>query len=165
MGLDLSLTRTGVAFEPVGEEVRSELIPTTGRIGVRLKLIRDAVKAYLYKARLVELVLIEGHLNHSYSAGTVGMVHGAVRVLLQDEGIPYATIPPTSLKRYATGRGNADKAAMILAAYKRSGREFIDDNQCDAWWLFAAAKDHLGCPVVSLPQTQRDALRAITMEE
>ena len=42
------------------------------------------------------------------------------------EGVPVGTI-----KRFATGRGNADKAAMV-AAMKARGFNPADDNEADA---------------------------------
>jgi hypothetical protein len=50
---------------------------------------------------------------------------------------------------------------MAMAAYKRAGREFADDNQCDAWWLRAAALDHYGQPEFDLPKVQRERLAKV----
>jgi len=54
---------------------------------------------------------------------------------------PYQCIEPVDLKQYATGRGNADKTAMILAA-RRYGYEGNNDNLADAYHLFAWAMDY-----------------------
>lgn len=45
--------------------------------------------------------------------------------------IPYAGIPVGTIKRAATGKGNADKPAMIAAAVRR-GYQPEDDNEADA---------------------------------
>lgn len=45
--------------------------------------------------------------------------------------IPYQGVPVGSIKRHATGKGNADKAAMIAAAVAR-GYAPKDDNEADA---------------------------------
>ena len=90
------------------------------------------------------------------SAGhALGLTHGAVRALQTDFGIPYVVISPNTLKAFATDNGACDKAAMILAAYKRGEIEFRDDNQCDAWWLAVAGRDRTGDPLFPLPQSQR----------
>jgi Holliday junction resolvasome RuvABC endonuclease subunit len=158
-GLDLSMTATGLAY---GEgPVYTHTVKTTGTKDGRLAVIKNQVVS---RAEGSALVLIEGFLNKSFSAGITGMVHGAVRTGLIEAGIPYATFPPTSLKKYATGSGTADKTAMALAAFKRGGVEFKDDNQCDAWWLWVACMDFLESPVFSLPATQRDQLTKIKME-
>ena len=46
-------------------------------------------------------------------------------------GIPYEGVPVTTIKRHATGKGNADKGAMISAA-KARGFTPADDNEADA---------------------------------
>lgn len=46
-------------------------------------------------------------------------------------GIPYAGVPVGTVKRHATGRGNAPKEAMIAAARAR-GYSPADDNEADA---------------------------------
>lgn len=46
-------------------------------------------------------------------------------------GVPYAGVPVGSIKRHATGKGNAPKQAMIAAAHAR-GYSPADDNEADA---------------------------------
>ncbi|WP_323042900.1 hypothetical protein [Gemmobacter sp.] len=46
-------------------------------------------------------------------------------------GIPYQGVPVGTIKRHATGKGNADKDAMVAAARAR-GFSPVDDNQADA---------------------------------
>jgi hypothetical protein len=49
----------------------------------------------------------------------------------EERSIPYEGIPVGTIKRFATGRGNADKAAMI-AAMRARGFTPADDNEADA---------------------------------
>jgi len=46
-------------------------------------------------------------------------------------GVPYEGVPVGIIKRHATGKGNANKAAMIAAA-KTRGFSPADDNEADA---------------------------------
>ncbi|PQO23104.1 hypothetical protein C2I36_09550 [Rhodobacteraceae bacterium WD3A24] len=46
-------------------------------------------------------------------------------------GVPYEGVPVGTIKRHATGKGNAPKAAMIEAARSR-GFDPADDNEADA---------------------------------
>ena len=46
-------------------------------------------------------------------------------------GVPYAGVPVGTIKRHATGKGNAPKEAMIAAARAR-GFSPADDNEADA---------------------------------
>ena len=49
----------------------------------------------------------------------------------EEHEIPYEGVPVGTIKRFATGRGNADKAAMIAAIQAR-GFAPADDNEADA---------------------------------
>ncbi|MEU8362354.1 hypothetical protein AB0C27_40680 [Nonomuraea sp. NPDC048882] len=173
IGLDLSITSTGVAFS----DGSTCCIKTKTADGdYRLTVIRRTVALAVGGPELMgnptapppTLVVIEDLPAHAKSAGITGMVHGVVRQLLDEAGVPYARVVPSTLKKYATGSGGADKTAMALAAFKRVGREFVDDkggDQCDAWWLRAMGLDMLGRPVVELPKAQRESLAKVTWPE
>lgn len=160
-GLDLSMTATGLTHTVEGARCVHTL--KTKRAGdLRLVELKDQVVDLVKDC---ELVLIEGYLNRSMSAGITGMVHGAVRLGLQEAGVKYGTLPPASLKKFATGKGNATKTEMAVAAFRRGdGIEFKDDNACDSWWLWVALNEHLGTPVVALPKVQREALDKLKIE-
>jgi Holliday junction resolvasome RuvABC endonuclease subunit len=160
LGLDLSITGTGLAHTAEGDAC-THLIKTRAKGDARLLEIRKVIQELAPGA---ELALIEAPTARSASSVITGMVHGIVRAELISLGIPYGTLMPGSLKKYATGRGTGDKVPMAIAALKRAGREFADDNQCDAWWLWVAANDHLGQPPFALPAVNRESLTKIRME-
>lgn len=154
VGLDLSLTATGVA------EQRGEVTTIRSRRpgDLRLQELRDRVGIIAAGA---QLAVIEDLPTHAHAAGITGMVHGAIRVRLMDLRVPYVTVPPATLKKYATGRGNADKTAMAIALLRRFDLEFRDDNQVDAFWLRAMGLDALGAPLVDLPALHRESLAKV----
>ena len=59
--------------------------------------------------------------------------------------IPYSGVPVATIKKHATGKGNADKAAMV-AAIEALGFQPADDNEADALALLCWA---LTSPAVS----------------
>jgi crossover junction endodeoxyribonuclease RuvC len=76
-------------------------------------------------------------------------VYGGVVAVIQEESearrLPYAAIHYAHAKRAATGKGNADKAAMVAAASRRWPRpEPFDENEADARWIAEAAALELG---------------------
>ena len=155
LGLDLSITATGVADHDGGT---STIKPATAG-DRRLVTIRDAVGLVVGGCDLVaieELPPIRAH-----ALGILGMVHGVVRSALIMWRIPYVLIPPGNLKKYATGKGSATKPDMRMALFQRAGLDLRDDNQVDAWWLRAMALDHYGQPTVALPKIHRDALNKV----
>ena len=52
--------------------------------------------------------------------------------------IPYSGVPVGTIKKHATGKGNADKQAMV-AAMRALGHDPLDDNQADALALLQLA--------------------------
>ncbi|MER7126674.1 hypothetical protein [Micrococcus luteus] len=161
VGLDLSISATGIAYW----DGYTETIGAAKWGGDwRLVNIRKKVLHHVTTPRAA-LVVIEDLPTHAHGSGITGMVHGIVRELLLDHGIPYALVPPATLKKYATGRGNATKADMRMALYQRAGIDLRDDNQVDAWWLRAAGMDALGHPIVEVPKTHREALERVAWPE
>lgn len=85
----------------------------------------------------------------SHKGAAASHVYGGFLATLtawcEERGIPYQGIPVGTIKRHATGKGNANKAAMIEAAQKRwplCGIE--DDNQADALWVLDCGLAQLG---------------------
>ncbi|MEV4437514.1 crossover junction endodeoxyribonuclease RuvC [Streptomyces sp. NPDC049577] len=157
IGLDLSLTSTGVAL-PDGTTYRIKTQPRDG--DRRLLHIRSDIRDDLAEHR-PHLAVVEDLPMHAMSAGITGMVHGIVRAELAEAGVPYALVAPATLKAYACDNGKAEKAELAAAAYLAAGATFVDDgggDQADAWWLRAAGHDWCGMPLFALPQAQRDRL-------
>lgn len=157
LGLDLAIGATGVCL-PNGH---AATIKPTLKGDDRLTEIRNRIAILITDDdQPADVVILEDvPATMKGAAGKViPMLHGAVRARLLDLGLPYIVVPPSTLKAFATGKGNADKTAMAMAAYKRAGREFADDNQVDAFWLRAAGLDWYGQPEFPLPAAQRDRL-------
>ena len=164
VGLDLSLTATGIAVEDGTCTVK---VRTTGM--QRLADVRDIVLD-AYQPRFERppdfghLFVIEGYSmgtarqsSHAHGLGELG---GVIRLALWEAGVPYVDVPPACLKKYATGKGNANKEAVLIAAVKR-GAEVKDNNEADAWWLRAMGMDALGSPIVTVPALNRTALATV----
>jgi hypothetical protein len=56
---------------------------------------------------------------------------GALTSWCEEHEIPYQGVPVGTIKRHVTGKGNADKAA-VLAAVRARGFAPADDNEADA---------------------------------
>jgi len=65
------------------------------------------------------------------AAHVYGGLLGTLTAWCEERSIPYSGVPVGSIKKAATGKGNADKAAMIAAANAR-GYPVTDDNEADA---------------------------------
>ena len=65
------------------------------------------------------------------AAHTYGGFLATLGAWCERAGVPYGGVPVGTIKKFATGRGNADKAAMIAAMQAR-GFAPADDNEADA---------------------------------
>lgn len=158
-GLDLSLTATGIATADGVDTIK------TNERGVRrlFWLRRQILKAITESTTPVDAVALEGYSyasqhSHAHSTGELG---GVIRLGLWEAGIRYIVVPPKSMKKFATGKGNASKDQVLVSAVLRFGREFADNNQADALWLRAMAHQRYGEPIVDVPQSHLVALDGV----
>ena len=56
---------------------------------------------------------------------------GVLSAWCEEHGVAYQGVPVGTIKAFATGKGNADKAAVIAAVQAR-GFSPLDDNEADA---------------------------------
>ena len=151
LALDLSLTSTGWCVDGVTGVIKPKV-----RGWERINQITSAV---LDLRQDCDLVVLEGYSYGSQGRAIV-QIHGLgeiVRYKLWKAEVPYADVPPSTLKKYATGKGNAPKDAMIAAAIRRFGFEGCDNNEADAYLLWCLAREASGGPVAPVPALQREA--------
>lgn len=161
VGLDLSLTATGIAHDGGQRTIRSNKTGIDRCVHIAGQVMDD-ISAWL--SNLHDLIVIEGYSfgaprsSHSHALGELG---GIIRFELRRMGRSWVDVPPASLKKYATGKGNANKGEMLAAAIRRLDYEGASDNEADALWLRAMGLDHLGAPLVDLPAINRTALEKV----
>lgn len=157
LALDLSLTGTGWATSI--DDYGTETKPGKLRGVERLHAWQDWLIAKTTSTRF-DLAVIEGYAMGARGRAvfSIGEWGGISRLSLYQMGIPYVEIAPSTLKKYATGKGNAPKPDMRMALYKRTGLDVSDDNAVDAIWLLAAAYQQYGEPLFDVPKAQSDAL-------
>jgi Holliday junction resolvasome RuvABC endonuclease subunit len=80
---------------------------------------------------------------------------------IKKSGRALVIITPATLKKFATGSGNAKKSAMVGAAVHRFGLEKIGEDEADGLWAAAAGCQHYGWPLVKLPAAQVAALDVV----
>ncbi len=156
--LDLSLTRTGVADSAAPSRPYVLAPPSkVGRSWGRIHWFRQRVQKILIGA---DLLVCEGYAYHSATnAVAAGELGGVVKYLAYCMGVPVVDIAPATLKKVATGRGNAKKGAVLAEAIRRLGYTGHDDNEADALFLLQAAAQHYDLPCkIDLPKSHTSTL-------
>ncbi len=156
VGLDLSLTCTGVAGHGWTDHLR-----TKARGDARLDYLVTGIATFI---RSADLVVMEGpSYGHAQQAGHEDLA--GLRVLVRRycwrHRIPYAVIPPASLKMYATGRGNATKGEVRSAVADRYGihtEGAARYDEADAYIAMAAGMDWAGHQLAPVPDRNARAL-------
>jgi Holliday junction resolvasome RuvABC endonuclease subunit len=102
----------------------------------RLRDIQVHVMNWLYEFNKVEDVAMEGYAFGSQMANMLGELGGMVKLTLLEFNIYPLIVPPTSLKKYVTGKGQGvPKSQMLLHVYKKWNVDITDDNAADSYAL------------------------------
>lgn len=162
---DLSLTATGWATW-TGEEgfkpwvdfgtIAGGSLPKTATEAQSIQRIYSVASQVLSKAEGADMVLFEGlsYGSNDPSAQERAGLAMLIRVDLWRDGRGYILVPPTTLKKFATGKGNAPKEVVMREVFKRWGIEAADNNQADAVALL-----HVGMALAGVwqPTTKEQA--------
>jgi len=178
VAFDLSLTSTGVAdsngtrrITPKTKgperlaEIRDEVLEAThpDRPGEAVCSTCWQRRSLVHLGDHPDLVVIEGYSYGSPNqAHPVGEMGGVVRLALWEAGLPFEVVTPSTIKQYATGKGNASKDDVLLAAVRRLGYEGKSKDEADALWLYALTMHALGAPIATVPAAHLKALKALT---
>jgi Holliday junction resolvasome RuvABC endonuclease subunit len=136
LALDLG-THTGWALHPLDGTITSatEHFKPHRFEGGGMRFLR-------FRKWLTELKAVAGDIHAVYfeevrrhagvdAAHVYGGLMATLTAWCEHHHIPYEGVPVGTIKKHATGRGNAGKAEVI-AAMRAKGHPVIDDNEADA---------------------------------
>lgn len=147
IGIDPSLRSTGVCtMSEEGEVIHSIAIQPKSTGLERLAFLRQQIINIIAKYDIHDIrPFIEG-----YSHGSSGMREsiaewgGVLRLAFYENNIQIIDVPPKTLKKFATGNGNADKILMGTQLMKEFRMEYPTSDQTDAYWLAFFGRAYLG---------------------
>ncbi len=148
VAFDLSLTATGaIALDDAGLCLARETIKTDTSMQGRQRLTFIADKAVEFVQRYDPMVVMKEAPAYgaSWAVTAIGMVHGAVDYAMEKaaQPIPIA-VSPSTLKKFATGRGVGEKGDIKMWVLDKWGAKFSDNNQADAYVLARIGGVHAG---------------------
>jgi Holliday junction resolvasome RuvABC endonuclease subunit len=160
-GIDPSLTSCGIAILRDGRPVLLTSVGHTGRDGAsydeRSRRIVSQARAVMATMMIhpdsldlpIDLAVIEGPAYDSkfgHSFDRAGLWWGLYSALLARK-VPIAVVPPSNLKAWATGKGNARKpvvAEAVRTTWADWRARLTNDDICDALVLAEMGARHLG---------------------
>lgn len=169
VGLDLSLTSTGVAVihgdRVTVARVKSTPVPNgtsedqASRMSVIARTILDGIPVTEHTH-----VGVEGPSfgSKGTAAHILGGLWWIVRDVLRCAGLPVTVVPPTVVKKYATGAGNAGKDEVLAAVVRRYPHVDVRGNdEADALVIAAILARLTGFPIDDMPQSHLAALNGV----
>lgn len=167
-GLDLSLTSTGWATVTDAGDITTGRIQSKGTKTATLRDRRERLADLAWKiseaASDADLVVVEGpsfgQLRQSGQHDRAGLWWLALDAIWQVCTV--VEVPPASVKKYATGKGNADKDTVLLAVARRFPHvDLTGNDEADALILAAMGARHLGTPIDDMPLTHTMAMSKV----
>lgn len=180
LGIDTSLTATGLARVTVqgvdADGVAVGVDIATATVGApkpgpdkskkamarRVNALIDQVEG-AFDAD-IDLVAMEGlaYGAKGDSAWVLPWVFGRVVELAERHQRPLVIVGTTARAKYATGKGNADKDTVLLAAARRWPEAGLtNNNEADALIVAAVGCHYLGCPLTPPTNAQLDVLTKV----
>lgn len=140
LALDPATRHTGVAYASGSTDTICCPVKLTG--DDRLDWWAQAFDVLIRDERPALVVHEAPFIHPRRPASGIALVelHVKLRDVLRRRRVPSVVVPPSLLKRRATGKGNADKAQMMAAA-RALGWDGDGDDQADAWLLWHGARE------------------------
>lgn len=134
-------THCGYALSPFESGVWDLSVKRHEGGGMRFVKLRN----FLIKATVgLDMVVYEEVRGHKGvdAAQVYGGIVAVISEFCEVNQFPYQGVPVGTIKKFATGKGNSNKEVMLAAARAKWPEvKIVDDNQADALWILAWAKE------------------------
>lgn len=173
VGIDFSLTSTGVCKIVDGEAtcmtIKTKPEQLWWEFPARVQGIADEIASWVDGSGEVFLV-IESPAFSAVSSSLHRMFGGWWLLLNHLIGVWGFDVPvrvtPAQVKKYATGKGNAGKDAVLLAVARRyPDVVFQGNDEADAFVLAVIGAGVYGCPFGVLTKYQQEVVDAVRVKE
>jgi crossover junction endodeoxyribonuclease RuvC len=103
-----------------------------------MRLVRMNTPRHIF----IEQQIFGGKFNHAVQ----GQISALLRMSLFEYGEPWYDVTPTTLKKWATGSGKADKKQMKSAVLAKWGFDSKSDDEVDAYAIARLGQFVVGSP-------------------
>lgn len=167
IGIDQALQKIGLAVLRDGEAVLLKLLkpPPDVSGGQRLVTLRDQLQIALEAFPEAKGVAMEGQSYNSVGQlDQLGQIAGVVQMFIIDKYKVVPTmVPPTVLKKFVAGNGQATKTQMMRQTSDEWGLVIDNDDICDAHGLARIAQQ-LSEPTAR-KRHQLESLKTLTVKK
>lgn len=173
MGIDVSLTSTGVAVATQNGDAQTELVKTSGKMtdtidDTAIRLGNIITEVFNFAASVdPDVIVIETATFSTHKDSSAHRRAGLwwALVMVLREHWPVVGVSPTQLKKYATGKGNAPKEAVLMSVAKMWGHGVVEDgnfDRADSMVLATMGSQYLGWEVpLKLTDYRRELLKQL----
>lgn len=159
-GVDFSLTGTGLATHQGQTTIKTA---KHGDCIERAHAIAGEVHAATNNVGVISVIYLEAPIHMRFSQLELHQAIGAFQSQLHhSRGI--VLVKPATLKKFATGKGNCNKDAMVKAAQQTLGYLGASHDEADAMWLREIGLTIHGLSSIELPARNLEALTAFDIE-
>jgi Holliday junction resolvasome RuvABC endonuclease subunit len=136
LGVDASPTASGIALPDSSTQTwgMPGLVAAGHDTGERLEELFYRIETLL-TATEPDVMIIESYnpglrrFGHVFQIGEVG---GAFKLAARRARVPLVAVTPAARSQFGCGKGNQSKKVVMAGWRAVTGREYPDDNQCDA---------------------------------
>lgn len=169
LGIDLSLVNSGIVLLENGKIIEKKSIKSKHlsdkpidelkRIQKIVSEIEDIVSEYNPTISVIEGMAYM--VTKTSSLVQLGALNYFTRAMLADYNIPFVLVAPTTLKKFVTGKGNADKEVLMMMVYRDYKEQILDNNLVDGFGLSLIGAAVLGEPVKKMTIPQEEVIKLI----
>jgi len=144
MGIDPSISGTGIVVLDESDfnwptlVLEDEIVAPKHYAGLRrVQLIAQRIMEAIHQYQ-PNVIVIEGyslHIGHASSIVPLVELGGILRFLMMLDGMEWLDPRATSLKKFVTGKGTAQKDQVMMWVLKRWGHTSKSNNTADAYGL------------------------------
>lgn len=152
LGFDPSLVSSGYAYStPDGTILSGRVRPKKLRGEARLDFIsaqfEQLIDNLFLHYRSPPLIVYEGYaMGMRGTPGRffdIGELGGVLKLIAYRKYLRVLLVPPANLKKFATGKGNADKETIASVLADSRGLSFANDDEMDAFILMEMGQAYL----------------------